>query len=310
MSTGCSGNLYLHDIVLVEREVVGGHHAGAGQEHRAVWKPLRPTQIGRELLKASLDVADEGLARKRLPAVSMNRAADRPLAHLVLGCAQVHPRRHCTRAVVHLRLRQVQKILAFDVARAHVVADRTAGNLAARVQHECQLGLWHAPAGIAPDADGVAGGHDFLGNRLEKDFRAIGVVHPVVRRCAEVGFFHARRFAAQVGHARRPHFLPLYWRRKSNGGDLDARQLAVIHPIDRSHRIGSLEELGQRGGTRRAQVAQMSAAIVEPDVNGVTVDDESADFHGRHAIDWTVTGSSTRAATPTGLRKARPNPAN
>jgi hypothetical protein len=37
-----------------------------------------------------------------------------------------HPWTECARAVVHLRLRQIERVLAFDVARAHVVADRVA----------------------------------------------------------------------------------------------------------------------------------------------------------------------------------------
>ena len=155
--------------------------------------------------------------------------------------AEANPRPERARAVVDLRLRQIQEVLAFDVARAHVVADRAADDLPARVDHERKLRLRHAPRRVAPNADRLAGRHDFLRQRLEENLGPLRVVDPVVRRRAEVGLLHARGLAAQVRHAGSPHFLPLDRRAEDDIGDGKPRERLAIDSVQQRERISALQ---------------------------------------------------------------------
>src|SRR5204862_459885 len=78
------------------------------------------------------------------------------------------------------RLRQVERVLALDVPRAHVVADRVADDRAARGHDERELGLGHIPACVAADPHGLAAPTHTMRRRLEEELRALGVIHAIV----------------------------------------------------------------------------------------------------------------------------------
>lgn len=106
-------------------------------------------------------------------------------------------------------MRKIEGIFAFDVARADVVADGAAGDAAGGGDEEGQFRFGDVPAGIAADANGLAGSDDAVGGGFEKQFGARGGVDAVVKIAAAggFGFFHPGVLAAQIGDAGGPDFL-------------------------------------------------------------------------------------------------------
>ena len=100
-----------------------------------------------------------------------------------------------------------------------------ADDMAARVEHEREFRLGHAPSGVLADADRLTVGHDLLWQRFEEDLRAWCGVNAVVGIGAEGRFLHARRLAPQIGHPCRPDLLVVHWRAET---DLAKRQPGQI----------------------------------------------------------------------------------
>ena len=113
------------------------------------------------------------------------------------------------RAVVDLRLGKGERVLALDVARAHVIADRVADDRAACVDAERNFGFGHAPPCVAANAHRLVGRAHAPRRALEKKLRPLGLVHAIVERAAAriLRLLHARGTAAHIRDARRPHLL-------------------------------------------------------------------------------------------------------
>lgn len=75
------------------------------------------------------------------------------------------------------------------------------------------------------DANGLAGGDDFFGQRFEEEFGTFGGVNAVVGVGAELGFFHAGGFAAKIGDARGPGFVMFDGGEEGDFGEGKAREL-------------------------------------------------------------------------------------
>ena len=60
------------------------------------------------------------------------------------------------RAVVDFGLRQVERVFAFDVSAADVVADRAADDFPAGVQRECEFGFGNVPGRVLAQPNGLA----------------------------------------------------------------------------------------------------------------------------------------------------------
>src|SRR6185312_9412512 len=71
-------------------------------------------------------------------------------------------------AVIDLCLRQIERVFAFDVTRAHVVADGVASDLAAWVEQQRQFRLGHRPLRIGSNANRLAGPDNATGCGLKK----------------------------------------------------------------------------------------------------------------------------------------------
>src|SRR5690606_30379484 len=111
------------------------------------------------------------------------------------------------RTRVDLGLGQIERVLALDIATAHVVADGDADNLHGWIHDQRQFRLGHIPVRIAADAY-LAVGADYPGSaRLEKDLRARGGVDARIDIAAVDCLFLARGAAAFVGDAGSPYIL-------------------------------------------------------------------------------------------------------
>ena len=109
-------------VALEERDVARRDEAGPGQQDRPDGERERPAQPGGELLERPHDP----LGRRLVFVDGLVAAAD---AHPDRERRRRLGRRHDRRAeragaVVHLGLREVERVLALDAPRGHVVADR------------------------------------------------------------------------------------------------------------------------------------------------------------------------------------------
>src|SRR5207248_3685946 len=78
--------------------------------------------------------------------------------------------------VVDFGLRQVERVLALDIARRQVVPDRVARDGEPRIEQQRQLGLRHGPGRVrARDDGGVRAGHTRRGG-FEEQLGPLGVV--------------------------------------------------------------------------------------------------------------------------------------
>ena len=116
-------------------------------------------------------------------------------------------RRRADRAgrCVHLRLAQVERVRALDLARRDVVADRVREDLAALSDHDPDLGLGDVPGRVAADPDRLARPHRAPRRRvLQEQLRSVGLVDEVVD-VLDRALAHPRVPAALVRDARAPH---------------------------------------------------------------------------------------------------------
>ena len=109
------------------------------------------------------------------------------------------------RAGVDLRLRQVERVRALDVAGRHVVPDRDSRDRAVLAQHEPDLGLGDVPGRVRahPDRRARADGAT-AGRVLQEELRPLGVVDERVD-VARRALLDARVARALVRDSGAPH---------------------------------------------------------------------------------------------------------
>src|SRR5262245_46240296 len=89
-----------------------------------------------------------------------------------------------TRSVVHLRLWEIQRILTFDIARAHIVANRVADNLRARVDTHRELRFGDDPLRVTTYSNSLSRSAHTPRRRLEKQLRTLRAVDAIVETAA------------------------------------------------------------------------------------------------------------------------------
>ena len=162
-------------------------------------------QVVGQLVERALDLRRARLARERRAAAARDLEGDRQILQPV-GVADVDAGTDRARAVVDLRLRQVERVVALDVARRDVVADGVADDLAGAVDHQRQLRLGHVPGAVVAHADRHVVAGDAPAVRLEEQLGPLRLVDARVD-VLDRRLLLARVAAAQVGHARGPHLL-------------------------------------------------------------------------------------------------------
>src|SRR5581483_7729702 len=101
------------------------------------------------------------------------------------------------------------RVLAFDVARAHVVGDGVAEDFSAWADEQGKLGFRHRPFGIASNRNLTARADHPVRSGFEEELRTFRPIDAVVEIAATGGlrFFHARVAAAMVSDAGGPDLL-------------------------------------------------------------------------------------------------------
>ena len=100
-------------------------------------------------------------------------------------------------AVVDLRLREKERVLPFDAARAHVVPDREGDDLAVRVREDGELGLGDVPGRVLAHADLAAVRDHAPPRSFEEELRPVALVDVLVDRLLG-RLFEARLAAAEI----------------------------------------------------------------------------------------------------------------
>ena len=184
-------------------------------------------------------------------------------------------------AVVDLRLRQVERVVALDVPRRHVVGQRVAEDGAAARHDDAHLGLGGGEGGVLAAADRLARPGRARRGGLEEQLgprRLVDLVVDAEAFLAEVG-------AAAVGDAGAPHLGRHDWDRQREAAGLarllergpvdghgDAALALLVEPageveavlIGGGQQIEGRGEAGLAGGGDVSAVADESARAQSP----------------------------------------------
>ena len=114
-------------------------------------------------------------------------------------------------AVIHLGLRQVERVRALDAARGHVVAEDERLQLSVRPGNRAEFRLGHVPVRVSPDAELLSGADRGARRSLDEQLRPPGAEDSIVNVAAVDGLFPPRLAAAGEGHAGGPHGLQIQW---------------------------------------------------------------------------------------------------
>ncbi len=211
-------------------KVVRRDDAGSGHEECSVRESVFAEKVGGQIGRFALELRERGGAGKNHTAAAQDFDLDRSGGRQRIA-ADENARAQRATAVVDLGLRKIERIFALDIARAHIVADGVADDLAARVDEQRQLRLGNRPRSVGANAHVAAGAGDAARRGFEEKLRALGGVNAVVEIAAARVFRlgHARAAAAKVGNARGPDFLV------ADGG-FEMRSRNIAKPAPRRRR--------------------------------------------------------------------------
>jgi DNA-binding LacI/PurR family transcriptional regulator len=189
-----------------ERQV--GDQAGAGGQHHAGREIVLREQVAGQFVDPPPQARR---ARRSVPGHRVVAADRQPDGEGIRVGHLPHrpdPRADRAGAQVDLGLRQVQRVLAFNGARAHVVADGVADDFGGVVEHDRQFRFGHVDFRVGPHRHRAARSGHTPGRRLEEQLGPGRVVHPVVDVGGILALGHPRRPRPLVGHPGRPHLGP------------------------------------------------------------------------------------------------------
>ena len=203
-----------------------------------------PVQERGQLLRRALHFRQRGGAAEDGCAAAHDLQVD---AGRWIGGSGADQDRRAERAapVVDLGLRQVERIFAFDVAGAHVVADRVAKDAPAAVDRQGQFRLRRVPGGVRADAHRAAGGGGGARAPLVEQLRPLGGVDAVVEAAAPrlLRFGHACVAAAVVGDAGAPDLLADHRRQRFLAGPVRRGFRRRQPPLQVRRRVVLAEQL-------------------------------------------------------------------
>src|SRR5262249_43001210 len=136
----------------LEGEVVAGDQTGAGEEEDAVREEVVPPQPLDQLREGALHLGGARRAVEYGPTPALDRESDVQRSLPRFALFEPDHGAEAAGLAVDLRLREVERVLALDVAGAHVVSDRVADQLQLRRDQERDFRLGDVPPGVAADA--------------------------------------------------------------------------------------------------------------------------------------------------------------
>src|SRR6201999_1045079 len=114
-----------------------------------------------------------------------------------------------TTAVVAFRLRQIERIFAFDIAGRDIIAECVADDFCIPINYEDEFRFGHTPTRVAPNSNFAIRSHHSPTSRFKEKLRPFGIVHPRIKHGspAFVRFFPASFPAPFIRDASRPNLL-------------------------------------------------------------------------------------------------------
>src|SRR5215212_765936 len=195
-----------------QREIVLWYYPRAGHQEGPAGESELSSQIGRKLFQRALHLRHVYLILENDGIPASDAHGDAEAQHRIRSRENdARPQR--ARAVVDLGLGEIQRILAFYIARGDVVAGGVTDDLHPAVDDQNEFGLWHVPTAVPADAHPVPRADEPPPEGLEEELGPLGVVDPLVgvrvRRLQLAGLP-----AAQVGHPAGPDLMPRVYRGK------------------------------------------------------------------------------------------------
>jgi len=194
----------------------------------------------------------------RLPGKQDRAVPDDPATYIEVqrihgAIGNAHPGPQRAAAVVDLGLREVERVLPFDVPRRHVIPGRVAHDVQPRRDDERQLGLRNVPRRVVPNAHGLSRAYHTMRGGFHEQLRPCRVIDTAVDRrllrLAHPGFATHR-----IRHAAGPHFLGIKRRQKAE------RSSAPQEGVRRANRCGQARHRGQR----RERRCRVPVDVLEP----------------------------------------------
>src|SRR6185503_15754575 len=141
------------DVALLETDVHGLDDTGSGGEHGPGRHRVRAAEPVDDLRELALELARAGGSAEDFAAGAVHAAGQLEGVGILdlVGSHDHGPEREA--AVVDLRLRQVERVLALDVPGGDVVGQGVAEDGAAAADHDRELGLGGGEGRIAPAPD-------------------------------------------------------------------------------------------------------------------------------------------------------------
>ena len=142
------GDRNVDDVSLVQCEVGGRNNAGARHQKRSVGEGVVATKPLHQVLEGAGHLTGGSLLVKHDLATPHDLQIDFDLGDRGKRRIEGDPGTEPSALVVALGLRQVERILPFDVARAHVVAHREADDSQLGGKHQRDFRFGHVPGRI------------------------------------------------------------------------------------------------------------------------------------------------------------------
>src|SRR5581483_10131117 len=128
-------NADANQIAMSQGKIITRHNARPGHQVCAMREAVVPKKIADQLLKLALDLRQSRAAAEGRLSFPLNFKAD--------GCAlrqrllrKQNRRPNRAASVIDFRLRQIQRVLAFNIPRAHIVSDGVPDNLTRRIRQQ------------------------------------------------------------------------------------------------------------------------------------------------------------------------------
>src|SRR5207249_11033456 len=122
-------DLDLDNVAGLERKAAVGDDAGTGEQESAGRKRVVATEPTDQILECAGHLLDARATIESNLAAAVNDKADADVVAGRHANGKRNPRPQTARLAVALGLRQIERIVALDVARAHVITDRKTDEL-------------------------------------------------------------------------------------------------------------------------------------------------------------------------------------
>src|ERR1700678_4226572 len=155
-----------------------------------------------------MDSSQRNLALENGPAATFNQQGDlRTQLQRLFGHQNGWTER--TAAVVHLGLREIKRVLSFDIAGRNIITKGVPDDFCIPINDENEFRLRHTPTCVPTNSDLAVGSDNPPTRRFKEKLRPLGVVDSRIKHCSPtfLGFFAAAFPAPLISDTSCPNLL-------------------------------------------------------------------------------------------------------